>query len=155
MERENILYKQLAQTVQARKNCAEKDAHGNMRNPEWFERHGETIEQLVRDFMPSGSGWDCGTKIDLDASHADKLVFFGSFHHTNDGGMYDGWTEHTVTVTPSLSFGYHIRVSGRNRSDIKEHLHETFSYALETRIAWSEEKQRWIDVRYLKSQEEK
>jgi hypothetical protein len=136
----SILYKRLASAIQARKNC-EQAGHA-----EWFAKHSETIEQLVRDFMPSGSGWDRGTKIDLDASHADKLVLYGEFHHMNDGGFYDGWTEHTITVTPSLLHDFNVRISGRNRNDIKEYLHEMFSSCLEQTIVWSDEKQRWISA---------
>src|SRR5208282_6628161 len=36
--------------------------------------HEEHILSLVEDYMPSGSGFDSGTKIDLDRSHADKHV---------------------------------------------------------------------------------
>jgi hypothetical protein len=45
----------------------------------------------------------------------------------NDVGYYDGWTEHTVTVTGSLTSGYKMTISGRDRNDIKEYLYETFS----------------------------
>jgi hypothetical protein len=119
------LYSELASLVQARANCAESG------NDEWFSRHAERIETLVSEHMPSGSGFDSGTKIDLDASHADKLVFTTSFHHMHESGMYDGWTEHTVTVTPSLTSGFHLRISGRNRNDIKEYIADCFNVALE------------------------
>jgi hypothetical protein len=66
--RKAILYQLLASSIDAYKRCKETDANGIMRNPEWFHKHFETIKQLVSDHMPSGSGWDCGTKIDIDAS---------------------------------------------------------------------------------------
>ena len=139
--RSETLYKLLASAIDARKRCQET------KNTEWFEKHSETIEQLV-DMLPSGSGWDSGTKIDLDASHADKLVLYGSHHHMNDCGMYDGWTEHTITVTPSLIHTFHLRISGRNRNDIKEYLYEIFRDDLSQTVVWSEEKQVWIAQRY-------
>ncbi len=126
---EYILYKQLAGTIQARKSCL---ASGNT---EWFDKHTETINKLV-DKLPSGSGFDNGTKIDLDASHADKLVFYTSYHHSNESGMYDGWTDHTVTVTPSLVNGFNLRISGRNRNDIKEMMYEEFDYALREDVTY-------------------
>jgi hypothetical protein len=128
---ERILYKTLASSIQARATCKRTG------NTEWFEKHSRTISQLVKNYMPRGSGWDSGTEIDLDRSHADKLVFYGSFHHMNENGMYDGWTEHTVTVTPSLVFDLNIRITGRNRNDIKEHLHEMFHFALSTKMLWN------------------
>jgi hypothetical protein len=157
-----ILYQELARLVDARLNCAEKMGRLNPnavsadipmveneyhQTKEWFEKHGEQIKQLVADFFPSGSGWDCGTKIDLDNSHADKLVLYGDYHHMNDGGFYDGWTSHTLTVTPSLCFDFHLRVSGRNRNEIKEYLAEMFESALHTEIAWDADSKSWKGVR--------
>lgn len=124
---ERYLYSEIASLVQARLNCQTNN------NPAWLLRHEDRIEALVKEHLPSGSGFDSGTKIDLDRSHADKLTFTTSFHHMAESGMYDGWTEHTVTVTPSFN-GFHLRVSGRNRNDIKDYISETFDYALNTVI---------------------
>ncbi len=126
----NELYAVLASLVQARINCD----NATPRNAEWFGRHEDRIEELVKDYMPSGSGVDCGTKMDLDASTSDKLVFTTSYHHMNESGMYDGWTEHTVTVTPSLAFGFTLRIGGRDHNDIKEYLRDLFAEALGTVI---------------------
>ena len=82
------------------------------------------------DDLPSGSGWDCGTKLDYEKSNPDKLVFYGSYHHMNENGMYDGWTEHTIIVTPSLAFGFDVKITGRDRNDIKDYLGEMFQHAL-------------------------
>ena len=97
----------------------------------------ETIEQDAREklaqlqsILPSGSGFDDGTQIDLDRSTPEKIVLSTSFHHMNDGGYYDGWTEHVVTVRPSFVYGLDIHVSGRNRNGIKEYITETFHFAL-------------------------
>ena len=145
------LYRELASAIQARKNCAEKkpvsvpipDANGiatgfapsdEMVNPEWFEKWTETIERLT-DLLPHGSGIDSGCQIDLDKSHAEKLVIHTSFHHMDESGGYDGWTEHTITVTPSFS-GINLRISGPNRNDIKEYLYDTFDYALSEDVAY-------------------
>lgn len=115
------LYQTLASLIQARLNCIKSN------NTEWLEKHTANIFELVKNCLPSGSGIDCGTKIDLDMSTPDKIVLHTSFHHMNDCGMYDGWTEHTVTVTPSLQFGFNLKISGRDRNDIKEYLHEVYS----------------------------
>jgi hypothetical protein len=94
------------------------------------ERWQETIESLVKDCLPSGSGFDAGTQFDWDKSKADRLVFNTSYHHMNDGGYYDGWTEHTITVTPSFVGMCDLKVSGRDRRSIKEYIAETFHNAL-------------------------
>lgn len=121
----NKLYQQLASLVTARLNCIKSDNQG------WLKTHTDRILVLVKDNMPSGSGIDCGTKIDLDASTPEKLVFLTSFHHMNDGGMYDGWTQHKIIVTPSLAFGFNLKITGRDRNEIKEYLHDTYHIALD------------------------
>lgn len=122
------LYSELASKVCAMRNC-EKTG-----NAEWRDKHEDAILDLVSDHLPSGSGFDAGTKLDFDASHAEKLVFATSYHHMNEHGYYDGWTEHTVTVTPSFIGGFNIRVSGRNRNDIKSYIGEVFANALNTEL---------------------
>ena len=87
------LYREIASIVQANNNC-EKAGNG-----EWFDKHHERLAKLI-DLLPSGSGIDCGTRIEIDICRPEKLVFTLGFHHMNDGGMYDGWTDHILTVTP-------------------------------------------------------
>lgn len=129
------LYIELANLVGAIKRldamAPTQQAHSN----EWSAKHSNTIRQLVDDYMPSGSGFDNGTQLYFDASHAERLVFTTAFHHMDsDSGMYITWTEHTVTVTPSFIGGFNIRVSGRNRNDIKDHIGDTFAEALRMEI---------------------
>lgn len=119
--------KELAHRIIARANCVKAG------NDEWFEKHTQVIRAL-QDELPSGSGFDSGTKVDLDRSSADKLVLTTAFHHMNENGMYDGWTEHDVIVTPSLAFGFDLRITGRDRNDIKECMHEMFQAALSAEI---------------------
>lgn len=98
-------------------------------NAEWLERHTDDLEAIVRNDLPSGSGFDNGTKLD-QTSKPERLVFNVSFHHMNDVGMYDGWTHHQIIVTPSLVSGIELRITGRDRRDIKEYIAEVFYSAL-------------------------
>lgn len=118
------LYRCLARLVCAVRNC---EMHGNA---ESAARHRKRIEQLVREHMPSGGGFDASTKLLLGVSTPEKLVFETSFHHMNDAGYYDGWTEHRVTVKPSLMRGFLLTVTGRNRNDIKYRICAQFDHAL-------------------------
>ena len=129
----------LASAIQARKNC---DLSGNA---EWFTIWNARIHKLEKNFLPSGSGIDSGTSVSFDYSHGEKLVLYTSYHHMNGNGYYDGWTEHTVTVTPSFS-GLNIRISGRNRNDIKDYLHDTFYQSLMTVIRYDEEQEKYVLV---------
>ena len=116
------LVQELASAIQARKNCEE--SNNTVWNGKWAERIRELSKQL-----PHGSGIDGDCYVDQDASHADKLVIQTAFHHMDENGFYDGWTQHTVIVTPSFN-GINIRITGQNRNDIKDYLYETFDYAL-------------------------
>lgn len=113
----------IASQVEARWNCS------NGKNPVWFETHSDRLEYIAKNLLPSGSGIDNGTKIDLSTSSPKKLVLDAGFHHMNDGGFYDGWTEHTLIITPTFG-GVEIRITGRDRNDIKDYLHEVFHVCL-------------------------
>lgn len=108
-------------------------------NYEWRDRHAEDLVRIVKE-GPSGSGWDCGTSFDRDRSGPNKLVFFGSFHHMHESGLYDGWTEHQIIVTPSLFHGIELKITGRNRNDIKDDLHQLFYWWLKSEVDASGQK---------------
>jgi len=126
MERILTLAQHIAIAVEARHNCTKSG------NAEWHAKHTQSL-QTLSEFLPSGSGLDSGTKIDAEASSADKIVLTTSFHHMNTHGSYDGWTDHVVIIKPAFH-GFTISVSGRNRSDIKDYLADTFDMALRTMI---------------------
>ena len=85
----------------------------------------------LAEFLPSGSGFDSGTTLDVDQSSPEKLVFDTSFHAMNEYGYYDGWTDHTVTAQPSFVLGLIIcEPANDNPLDIMEYVAETFLEAL-------------------------
>ncbi len=135
------LYRELASLLQARDNCRKSN------NREWLDRHTASMEYLAKNYLPSGSGIDCGTKLDLDASKPNRLVFTFSFHHMNECGMYDGWTEHSLIVTPSLLSGIDLRITGRDRNQVKEYLYETYQYDL-TQDVWQSDDGEWHSERW-------
>lgn len=114
----------IAQLIDVRLRCLATN------NAEWAIRHTDRLTQLAMDVLPTGSGFDHATTIDLDQSTPDKIVLHTSFHHMDEGGSYDGWTDHTITVRPSLAFSFRLTISGRDRNSIKEYISETFEYAL-------------------------
>jgi len=117
----------IATLVVARQNCL---ASGN---DEWLERHTVGLERIVREHLPSGSGFDAGTSIDKVRSRRDRIVFRTSFHHMDENGHYDGWTEHDVVVTPAFD-GFDLRVTGRDRNGIKDYIGDVFHEALSADI---------------------
>lgn len=58
-----------------------------------------------------------------------KLAFRTSFHHMDESGGYDGWTEHIVTARATFN-GPELKISGADRNGIKEYIAECFSAAL-------------------------
>ena len=129
--RQEPLFRLLAHKINAVSNCISSGNH------DWRSRHESDADYLAKNFLPSGSGVDCGTKIDWDLSlrtGGERIVLTASFHHMNDAGMYDGWTSHVITVKPSLMFGFDLSISGKNRNGIKEYLHEIFSHDLHATI---------------------
>jgi hypothetical protein len=99
-------------------------------NAEWEQRWAAKLADIERNYLPSGAGIDSGTTI-RDDIRADRIVLETSFHHMNDDGMYDGWTDHVIVVRPTFC-GLDVEIKGRNRNRIKEYLadvfHETLSH---------------------------
>ena len=113
----------LASTIQARQHCIKQG------NGEWQAKHEATLDDIVRNRLPHGSGFDSGCKIDLDKSTSRRVVFQADFHHMDSNGYYDSWTDHTVTVTPAFD-GVEVKISGRDRNDFKDYAHEVIYFAL-------------------------
>lgn len=86
------------------------------------------LESYVHKNCLSGSGFDDGTRLSA-TSTSKRLVFTTAFHHMDENGGYDGWTEHRVIVTPTFQ-GFDIRVTGRDRNGIKDYIGETFHHWL-------------------------
>lgn len=120
------LYQKLASTIAAIENCKRSD------NSEWLEKHETTLAELL-ERMPSGSGFDNGTTLD-ESSSFEKLIFNTSFHHMDDNGSYDGWTEHRITVTGSMLYGFTTKVSGPDKRQIKDYIGECFESALNEEV---------------------
>lgn len=121
------LYQILAAKIDARRNSIKSG------NAEWESNHENAIRNLT-DELPHGSGIDGENEIDLDKSTGEKIIIHTSFHHMDEYGGYDGWTDHTLTVTPSLQFGFNLKISGRNRNDIKDYLYECFAEDLNREV---------------------
>lgn len=120
--RRSPIYQVIARAAQARKNCIKSS------NEVWKIKWTEKLNEIEK-LLPSGSGIDTDTKIDLDKTTSEKIVLKVSYHHMGEDGGYDGWTDHELIITPSFD-GFNIRITGRNRNEIKDYLHELFSDAL-------------------------
>ena len=90
----------------------------------WKSEAKANLSDFERE-MPSGSGIDCGCKINIKKSKQQKIVISTSFHHMDESGGYDGWTEHEITITPTFGF-FDLKISGNDRNGIKDYLYSVF-----------------------------
>ena len=120
------LYQLIASALAARKNCLES---GNPFN--W-----DTLLDQIEGILPSGSGIDDGTDIDRDSVGIIKL--HTSYHHMNNAGYYDGWTDHTIRIKADLQFGFDLSISGKDRNH-KDYLADVYHHALDQYVLWTKE----------------
>ena len=123
----NKLYKQIASTVLAYNNCVKSG------NTEWMEKHLERLEDY-NDNLPSGSGFDSGSKIDFDSTNESKITINTSYHFMDQNGFYDGWEDYTIVVKASLFNDFTLTIKGKNRDDIKDYMYEVFDFALREEV---------------------
>ena len=87
----------------------------------------ERLETLERDYLPSGSGFNCGSRI-IEANEQ-KIIIKSSYHAMDENGCYDRWYDFTITVTPSFSStGFDAKISGQfgKHQDIKDYILDEF-----------------------------
>lgn len=153
------IYREIASLLQAIENCKQRNN----------TKHSEAIDYLCKNFLPSGSGIDCGTKLNWDASNPQKLVFDLSIHHMDCTGYYCGWTEHQCIVTPDLPCKFNIEFTEMHQAidvgsefpdddgsyyyspTIEEHmgdyLSDTYSWHLNQNV-WQNERGEWFTDLY-------
>lgn len=115
------LYQEIAWLVCVIRRCEKSN------NTKWLRRHTARLHYLVQGGLPFEI--DCRTNIALESSTPDRLIFDVEFHDTNDSGVYGRWTKHRVFVTPSIAFGFYLRVTGGDRN-IKKYLADVYNLAL-------------------------
>lgn len=125
------VYQAIPIALHAWRNCLQS---GNL---EWADKWDDRLEWIERNMLPHGSGFDAGTTIDRDSTSS-RLILHTSFHHMNENGYYDGWTEHSATVQPDLVHEFNMRITGRNRNDIKDYIADTLHHALQAAVTWEE-----------------
>jgi len=119
----------ISSSYAARENCK---ASGNA---EWWARWDALLDAAA-ELLPSGGGFDDGTMIVRATDR--EIVLQTAFHHMDEHGGYDGWTEHTVKARATFG-GLDIIVSGRNRNDIKDYIVEVFNHVLAGRVCYDAE----------------
>jgi hypothetical protein len=129
------VYQKIAGLIQAMETCREKNAL------EWYDKHEQTIFDIEKEFLPSGSGFDSGCTVNLDKSTPDKLVIECPYHCMNDAGYYDGWVYPCIIVTPSLQFDYDLRINwkgynGKYKPLLSDYIVDCFSHCLDIKTGF-------------------
>lgn len=118
---------EIASRLTALANCRK------LKNEEWTKQHEEALLEIERDCLPHGSGFDRGCKITPEMGPHGKITITTSFHHMDENGYYDGWTDHAVIVTPDYS-GFELNITGRDRNGWKEYAYDTFYHCLASSV---------------------
>jgi hypothetical protein len=122
-EAEMKLYQLIAETV------AWKPTAGD-----WQDNREKLLHYIEKSLLPSGSGIDCGTKIDRHGLKTSTFRLFVEFHHMDENGSYDGWTVNNVTVRPSMVYGFTLHIGGRDKNQIKDYLGEVYDACLREEV---------------------
>lgn len=93
-------------------------------SPEHIRTIAENALERVAEALPSGSGFDCGTKVD-DLINARAYALTFDYHHMDDMGGYCGWTSHTATIEPDW-FDYSVTITGDSLADYGDDMTEEY-----------------------------
>ena len=109
--------------------------------------HGDSLDALIDDFLPSGSGFDAVIILDYNAEEhfCDKYKLTVPYHCMSPEGFYDGWVEVEYTITPSFQ-DYNIKENwkgyrGKYKAIIGDYMIESIIDALEQDVD-----QRWNNI---------
>tara|TARA_R100000656_G_scaffold104176_4_gene76417 strand:+ start:9310 stop:9780 length:471 start_codon:yes stop_codon:yes gene_type:complete len=102
----------IASTLLARHNCM---LNGNT---DWQEKHEDRLKEM-ENLLPSGSGFDMGTKIPRDLSDDPEtfLEFVVDYHLMNGNGCYCGWVQFKVSVNATFD-GIHVSATMTGHEDL-------------------------------------
>lgn len=120
------VYQKLASTFNAYLYCQATNKQ------ELADRHLETIKEIIREYLPHGSGFDSDITLDVDRSKLNKLILCGSFHAMNDNGYYCCWIDFECVIEPSLIGEIDIEIKGRfgHHQDLREYIGDVLYDAL-------------------------
>ena len=110
-----------------------------------FNSDGNRIA-FLEGLLPSGSGIDCGMKIDFERSktlkgenYPSKIVLLGNYHYMDENGFYSGWFDFQLTIKPCLvhGFGMDITFKGDNSTPLsKREIEDLFGDYLCETVDW-------------------
>jgi hypothetical protein len=116
------VYREIAQ-------CIESKNYIGSHSIDWMDY----LDDIVKNYLPSGSGIDSGNSIDMVKSNSSRIVI-NSAYHSMDNDSYCGWNEFTIVVTSSLlsTFSISINFHGIKPKSygLKDYLLDLYNYSL-------------------------
>lgn len=61
------------------------------------------LDDLVRNHLPCGSGFDTSPELDTEKSTTNQLIFYSDYHVMDDNGTYAGYANFMITVDGDLT----------------------------------------------------
>ena len=121
-------YQRLMQLIRAYNSCKES---GNM---EWELKHSESIESILKNNLPTGSGIDAGHTI--EKYYNNKIIIHSSFHSIDENGFYDKWIDYKIIIKPDLLHNLDLTITGKfkDKQYIKEYLYNEYEYFLNKEV---------------------
>ena len=121
------LYQAIARKCNAWRNCH------HSRNDVWKHKHQRALYIWEDVYLPKGSGFDAGTKIQPSMGYDGCEVLTSSYHHMDENGHYSHWSSFEVKILPDLQFGFRLEfkiLSGDVSESDLEYFHEIFDILL-------------------------
>ena len=125
------LFEKIALTGMAHKNCAAT-------NLDWLDKHEDALQRIERTLLPSGSGFDAGTKI-VSVGY-EKIVLESAYHLLDSDGYYRQWIDFKIVVKPALFGEITVKAVGKFAAiektsygyGTRDYIEETFYNVLTT-----------------------
>ena len=80
------------------------------------------LERIAKEYLPSGSGFDCGCKIIDEKRYQNRIIIKAEFHAMDDNGYYIGWYTYKIIVKPTFQHGLDFTITGRDYNGLREYV---------------------------------
>lgn len=109
------LFQRIAVLLGAMENCRVKNTPEAR---EWFLKHQGRLDNLLKQHLPHGSGFDADPKIDMRDGEEGRpedpdktYTIVAPFHKMDENGFYCGWIDLYIRVTASLTSEFDLQVT--------------------------------------------
>lgn len=101
-----------------------------------WDQHDDILDFIEQELLPSGSGFDSGTKINREKTTDTRIVLDTAVHPLTDAGYYTAWKHFSIIVSASHLFGFTVKSSKKLPWYIREWVLDTFYEVLDTEVEY-------------------